>query len=159
MIRFGSLAGEIYATAGALEGVALWLPPNAKWTRENIEASGMHQLPNVIGGDAHQRYREVVGRDWQAHERDLTGSCWYLFILGVEQMSRTRWRVDTPGAQARRQRAARVLSRNRESAQRRVLSETGLWHDRERRRTRNQRRPVLDLPPHAETLNVVRKLW
>jgi ribosomal protein S18 acetylase RimI-like enzyme len=90
MIRFGSLAGEIYATAGALEGVALWLPPNAKWTRENIEASGMQQLPNVIGGDAHQRYREVVGREWQARERDLTGSCWYLFILGVEPSRQRR---------------------------------------------------------------------
>ena len=43
MIRFGTLAGEVYVTAGALDGVALWLPPNAKWTRENIEASGMHE--------------------------------------------------------------------------------------------------------------------
>ncbi|MFZ0658892.1 MAG: GNAT family N-acetyltransferase, partial [Candidatus Binataceae bacterium] len=86
MIRFGFLAGEIYATASAdaPEGVALWLPPNAKWTRENIEASGMHLLTNLIGNEAYQRYREVVGREWQARERDMPEACWYLLLLGVE---------------------------------------------------------------------------
>lgn len=90
MIRFGRLAGEVYATAPAPQGVALWMPPNAKWTRENIEASGMHQLPNLIGDGAYQRYREVVGREWQARERDMTGACWYLFILGVEPVCQRR---------------------------------------------------------------------
>ena len=84
MIRFGFLAGEVYVTAGELEGVALWMPPNAKWSREHIEASGMHQTPTVIGDEAYQRYRDVVGREWQARERDMSGACWYLFLLGVE---------------------------------------------------------------------------
>jgi ribosomal protein S18 acetylase RimI-like enzyme len=84
MIRFGVLTGEVYVTAGAVEGVALWLPPNVKWARENIEASGMHETPTLIGNDAYQRYREVVGREWQARERDMTDPCWYLFLLGVE---------------------------------------------------------------------------
>jgi len=90
MVRFGTLAGEVYVTAGALDGVALWLPPNAKWTRENIEASGMHQMSGLIGDDAYQRYREVVGREWQARERDMTGACWYLFLLGVEPSRQRR---------------------------------------------------------------------
>jgi len=99
MIRFGLLAGEVYATAragevyataGAVDGAALWMPPNAKWTRENIEASGMHELATLIGDDAYQRYREVVGREWQARERDMTGSCWYLFIVGVEPSRQRR---------------------------------------------------------------------
>jgi GNAT superfamily N-acetyltransferase len=84
MIRFGVLTGEVYVTAGTLEGVALWLPPNAKWTRENIEASGLHETATLIGDEAYQRYREVVGREWQARERDMTSACWYLFLLGVE---------------------------------------------------------------------------
>ena len=84
MIRFGVLTGEVYVTAGAVEGVALWLPPNVKWTRENIEASGMHETPTIIGDDAYQRYREVVSREWQARERDMHDPCWYLFLLGVE---------------------------------------------------------------------------
>jgi ribosomal protein S18 acetylase RimI-like enzyme len=90
MIRFGVLAGEVYVNPGAVEGVALWLPPNAKWTRENIEASGMHETPTVIGNDAYQRYRDVVGREWQARERDMTAPCWYLFLLGVEPSRQRR---------------------------------------------------------------------
>jgi GNAT superfamily N-acetyltransferase len=90
MIRFGTLAGEVYAPSSTLEGVALWLPPNAKWTRENIEASGMHQLPAIIGDDAYQRYRDVVGPEWRARERDMVGSCWYLFLLGVDPARQRR---------------------------------------------------------------------
>jgi GNAT superfamily N-acetyltransferase len=93
MVRFGTLAGEVYTTAGAGEvhasagapdGVALWMPPDAKWTPQNIEASGLHETPTLIGDDAYQRYREVVVREWQARERDMTAPCWYLFLLGVE---------------------------------------------------------------------------
>jgi GNAT superfamily N-acetyltransferase len=90
MIRFGFLAGEVYAAADPPEGVALWLPPNAKWTRENIEASGMHLLASVIGDDAYQRYREVVGREWRARERDMPEACWYLLLLGVEPSCQRR---------------------------------------------------------------------
>ncbi len=84
MIRFGLLAGEVYATADVPEGVSIWLPPNAKWTRENMEASGMHEFATLIGNDAYQRYREVVSREWQARLREVPGPGWYLFILGVE---------------------------------------------------------------------------
>jgi len=84
MIRFGMLAGEVHATVSTPEGVAIWMPPNAKWTRENMEASGMHEIPHLIGDDAYQRYREVVGREWQARLREIPGPGWYLFILGVE---------------------------------------------------------------------------
>ena len=84
MIRFGMLAGEVYATGDVPEGVAIWIPPNAKWTRENIEASGMHEFATLIGNDAYQRYREVVSQEWQARLREIPGPGWYLFILGVE---------------------------------------------------------------------------
>jgi len=84
MLRFGMLAGEVYATAGVLDGVAIWMPPNAKWTSENMQASGMLKIPTLIGDEAYQRYREVVGREWQARLREIPGPGWYLFILGVE---------------------------------------------------------------------------
>jgi ribosomal protein S18 acetylase RimI-like enzyme len=84
MVRFGTLAGQIYTSGDAPDGVALWMPPDAQWTRENIEASGMHQLAAVIGDAAYQRYREVVGLEWAARERDMPDACWYLFLLGVE---------------------------------------------------------------------------
>jgi ribosomal protein S18 acetylase RimI-like enzyme len=84
MIHFGFLAGEVYVTSGTLDGAALWMPPNAKWSRERMQTSGMDQISSVIGDDAYQRYRNVVSREWQARERDMTGACWYLFLLGVE---------------------------------------------------------------------------
>lgn len=87
MVRFGLLTGEVYATAGAIEGVAVWLPPNARWTRKNIEASGMHQLAVLVGDDAYRRYRAVVECEWQARQRDMVTPCWYLFLLGVEPRS------------------------------------------------------------------------
>jgi GNAT superfamily N-acetyltransferase len=90
MVRFGMLTGEVLATAGAPDAVALWLPPNAKWTRENIQASGMHEMAALIGDDAYQRYREVVGREWQARERDMLAPCWYLFLIGVEPSHQRR---------------------------------------------------------------------
>ena len=84
MIRFGMLAGEVHVTADAPEGVAIWMPPNAQWTRENMEASGMLKTPTLIGDEAYQRYRDVVSREWQARLREIPGAGWYLFILGVE---------------------------------------------------------------------------
>jgi GNAT superfamily N-acetyltransferase len=90
MLRFGMLAGEVYATADAPEGVAIWMPPDAKWTRENMEASGMHRTATLIGDEAYQRYRDVVSREWQARLREIPGTGWYLFILGVEPRMQRR---------------------------------------------------------------------
>ena len=84
MIRFGMLAGEVYAASDAPEGVAIWMPPDAKWTRENMEASGMYRTATLIGDEAYHRYRDVVSREWQARLREIPGTGWYLFILGVE---------------------------------------------------------------------------
>jgi ribosomal protein S18 acetylase RimI-like enzyme len=84
MLRFGMLAGEVHATSDTLDGVAIWMPPDAKWTRENMEASGMHRTATLIGDEAYQRYRDVVSREWQARLREIPGTGWYLFILGVE---------------------------------------------------------------------------
>jgi ribosomal protein S18 acetylase RimI-like enzyme len=83
MIRFGTLAGEVYTTAD-FEGVALWMPPGATWPREKMVASGMNEIATIIGPAAYQRYRDVVSREWQARERDMDDDCWYLFLLGVE---------------------------------------------------------------------------
>jgi len=84
MLRFGILAGEVYTTAGAMEAVALWLPPDVQWTRERVQAAGLHELSSVIGADAIARFREVVGHEAQARERDMTEPYWYLLLLGVE---------------------------------------------------------------------------
>ncbi len=84
MVRFGVIAGEVYTTPGVMESVALWLPPDVQWTRERIQAAGLHELSSLVGADAIARYREVVGPEAQARERDMTEPYWYLLLLGVE---------------------------------------------------------------------------
>ncbi len=84
MLRFGILAGEVYTTAPAMVAVALWLPPGVQWTRERVQAAGLHELSSVIGADAIARFRDVVGHEAQARERDMTEPYWYLLLLGVE---------------------------------------------------------------------------
>jgi GNAT superfamily N-acetyltransferase len=84
MARFGCIAGEVYTTADAINGAAVWLPPGVKWTRERVEAAGLHELSKILGDEAMGRFREVVGREAQARERDITAPYWYLLLLGVE---------------------------------------------------------------------------
>lgn len=84
MLRFGVLSGEVLTTAGAIEAAAVWLPPGAKWTREKVEASGLHELSAILGEDAIARFREVNGYEAQARERDMPAQSWYLLLLGVE---------------------------------------------------------------------------
>ena len=40
MIRFGTLTGEVYATADALDGVALWLPPEREMDARKYRSVG-----------------------------------------------------------------------------------------------------------------------
>jgi GNAT superfamily N-acetyltransferase len=84
MLRFGYLSGEVYTTAGAIEGAAVWLPPGVRWTRERVQAAGLHELSRMLGEAALARFREVVGFEAQARERDMTEPYWYLLLLGVE---------------------------------------------------------------------------
>ena len=84
MLRFGVLAGEVYTTAPAMEAAALWLPPGVQWTRERVQAAGLHELSSIIGADAISRFREVTDCEAQARERDMTEPYWYLLLLGVE---------------------------------------------------------------------------
>jgi GNAT superfamily N-acetyltransferase len=83
MVRFGFLSGEVYTTEGAIEGAAVWLPPHVKWDRESIEAAGLDELSRIIGDEAMGRFREVVGPEARARERDMAAPYWYLLLLGV----------------------------------------------------------------------------
>jgi GNAT superfamily N-acetyltransferase len=84
MVRFGCLAGEVHTTAGTMEGVAVWLSPGAKWTREKVEASGLHELSGILGAPVLGRMREVWSREAHVRERDMKKPYWYLLLLGVE---------------------------------------------------------------------------
>ncbi len=84
MVRFGFLNGEVLTTAAEMRGVSVWLPPDVQWTREKIEAAGLHELSKIVGADAMARYREVVGPESEARERFANGPYWYLFLLAVD---------------------------------------------------------------------------
>lgn len=83
MVRFGFLSGEFFTTPN-LEGAAVWLPPNVQWSRERVEAAGLHELSKIIGADALLRFREVAAAEGNARNRDMTEPYWYLLLLGVE---------------------------------------------------------------------------
>lgn len=90
MVRFGCLAGEVYTTAGTTDGISVWLPPDVQWTRERIQAAGLHELSQIVGADAMRRYWEVVGPESVARERAANGPYWYLFLLAVEPSNQGR---------------------------------------------------------------------
>ncbi len=155
MLRFGVLAGEVYTTAGAMEAVALWLPPGVQWTRERVQAAGLHELSSVIGADAIARFREVVGHEAVARERDMTEPYWYLLLLGVEPALQRRGlggELIRPTIQRAHREGVAVLRGNRAAAQRRILSPPGLRADRRRTSRRYHRRPLLDLSSRSEAM-------
>ena len=155
MLRFGVLAGEVYATASPMEAAALWLPPGVQWTRERVQAAGLHELSSVIGADAIARFRDVVGHEAQARERDMTESYWYLLLLGVEPALQGRGlgggadRADDPAGASRRR---ALLRGDRKSTQRRVLSPPRLRTDYRWSSRRHDRRPLLDVSATGEAM-------
>jgi len=83
-VRYGYRYGEVYTTAGGLEGVAVWLRPGetdlALW---KMLATGVLSVPLQFGSAGLRRFGKVVGYIDQLHHRDAPGPHWYLWILGV----------------------------------------------------------------------------
>ncbi len=84
MVRFGCLSGEVYTTAGVIEGAAVALPPGVKWAREKVKAAGLDQLARILGDEAFGRFSEVIEPEARVRVRDMAGPYWYLLLLGVE---------------------------------------------------------------------------
>jgi GNAT superfamily N-acetyltransferase len=83
LVRFGVLFGEVFANAGAPDGVAVWLPPGQAMTRERVAASGMDAAAAVLGGAAVERLDSAVGPINQLRQEDMPAPHWYLAIIGV----------------------------------------------------------------------------
>jgi GNAT superfamily N-acetyltransferase len=83
--QYGDLFGEVYTTAGQVEGAAIWLPPGeAEVTEERMAEAGLDQLPEVFGEESFGRFEHMLGHLETLHQRDLPEPHWYLFILGVD---------------------------------------------------------------------------
>ncbi len=85
-VRYGHLAGEVWATEGSLDGVAVWIPPNngVQIPPDLADRAGISALPSILGVEAVDRKREVFDHLDRLHERDAEDPHWYLMFIGVE---------------------------------------------------------------------------
>lgn len=83
-VRFCQRYGEVYATAGALRGVAAWSAPGEVSTRERWMAAGFGAAMAAMGDAAVSRMIAIFEHQGTLRERAMPGSYWYLIVLGVE---------------------------------------------------------------------------
>lgn len=83
-VRYGYLAGEVWTTE-AVDGVAIWLPPDAVETDSSLmDQAGITALPSAIGARPFARVMTVLDRFDTLRERDAGFPHWYLALIGVE---------------------------------------------------------------------------
>jgi ribosomal protein S18 acetylase RimI-like enzyme len=82
-LRYGLLFGEVFTTP-ALEGVAIWIGPDA-WdiTEERAAQAGFDRLPGEMGGEATERFFSVLAIGDEPHRRDVRPDHWWVMVLGV----------------------------------------------------------------------------
>jgi GNAT superfamily N-acetyltransferase len=84
LVKYCCAHGAPYTTADEIEGVALWIPPDApRITSEREHEFGFDQLPMRFGREAFSRYRLVHEYLNTIHQRQMTEPHWYLPIIGV----------------------------------------------------------------------------
>lgn len=87
MVRYGLLAGEVWATEGGIDGVGIWLPPDHRQYREELfEEVGFNRLPEEMGEEAFSRFMTVIDHLEKLHKRDAPGPHWYVMVLGVDPL-------------------------------------------------------------------------
>lgn len=85
VLRYGLLFGEVYTTASAVRGAAVWLPPGGwRMTADRIARSGLDRLPEAIGLDTIERFSAVMHYLEPLHERDAPELHWYAMTVGVD---------------------------------------------------------------------------
>jgi len=80
----GLRAGEIWTTAGAPAGAAVWEPWGwAETTHGEVAQADPNELPSAIGTAAFERVTSFFAYLGALHRRDVPGRHWYLSCLGV----------------------------------------------------------------------------
>jgi ribosomal protein S18 acetylase RimI-like enzyme len=94
--QLGHQYGEVYTTAGTVDGAAVWLPPHDAWTgplrmvgRWMLAAAlfgevGLLAAPIRIGLTGMRRFLAISNLFEKLHQRDVPPQHWYLSVLGVE---------------------------------------------------------------------------
>ena len=84
-VRYGHIAGEVSTTEGSLDGVAVWIPPDAAEMKPDLmEQAGINALPSALGAEAFDRAMAVLGHFDTLHAREVPTKHWYLSLVGVE---------------------------------------------------------------------------
>ena len=85
LVLWGLMFGEVFATAGEITGVAVWISPDEPAdAAERSRRVAWHELSAIVGADVVRRVRSVVGHERQVHDRDFPDPHWYLAQLGVD---------------------------------------------------------------------------
>ena len=85
MSRYGRRYGEVHATPGNPEGVAIWLPPDMPFlTLPRMLRVGGLPGPFVTGFGAFRRFLSWSQLMEKLHKRDVSRRHWYLMVLGVD---------------------------------------------------------------------------
>lgn len=84
IIDYGLQFGEVWTNAGQPAGAAVWLGPDA-WevTPERAAASGLDQLPSILGAEAADRFFSTLAAIDPYHHRDVPAAHWYVMVVGV----------------------------------------------------------------------------
>jgi GNAT superfamily N-acetyltransferase len=82
---YGHAHGEVFTTAGNVEGNAIWLPPgDVKVTTIRMIRHGVIAAPFRFGIGAFGRFLSVMNHFEHLHDRDMPQPHWYLMVLGVD---------------------------------------------------------------------------
>jgi ribosomal protein S18 acetylase RimI-like enzyme len=89
LLRYGLMFGEVLTTEGTPSGASVWLPPGG-WevTPERAAASGLDELPNILGAEAAERFFSALGAVDSYHHQDVPAAHWYLMVVGVAPEAR-----------------------------------------------------------------------
>ena len=90
-LRYASLAGRVWTTAGPPRGAAIWLPPEHGAMRTDLMVqAGLHLLPSMLGEEAADRLVQFIRHLESVHQRQMPGPHWYLMLLGVDPAGQRR---------------------------------------------------------------------
>lgn len=82
---YGHKFGDVYTTAGKVDGNAIWLPPgDTDVPVMRLLRAGMLAAPLRLGMSPFGRFMKAMSFFEKLHHRDAPEKHWYLMVLGVD---------------------------------------------------------------------------
>jgi len=83
-LGYGLQWGEVFATAGTVQGSAVWLPPGESIIHPDRLMDLVAEGPGRLGEDAFERFVRFMMLGQRLHHDAMPEPHWYLMLLGVE---------------------------------------------------------------------------